>query len=90
MPNVPTVGEMLPVYEFYSWYGLWGPAGLSKEIAQRLNAEVNKALATDMREKLNQQGLILTPGSIEDFVQFQREDMTKSAKIISDAKIRVE
>ena len=90
LPNVPTVGETLPGYEFYSWYGLWGPAGLSKETAQRLNAEVNKALATDMREKLIPQGLILTPGSIEDFVQFQREDMAKSAKIISEAKIRVE
>ena len=61
LPDVPTVGETVPGYEFYSWYGLWGPAKLPAEIAPTLNAEVNKALASDMREKLEQQGLLLTP-----------------------------
>ena len=45
------------------------------EIAQKLNAESNKALAGEMREKLEPQGILLTPGSIDDFVRFQREDM---------------
>src|SRR5262249_14703275 len=61
LPNVPTVGETVPGYEFYSWYGLWGPAKLPREIAERLNTEVNKALAGDMRAKLAEQGLLLTP-----------------------------
>jgi tripartite-type tricarboxylate transporter receptor subunit TctC len=90
MPEVPTVGETVPGFEFYSWYGLWGPAKLPKDIAQRLNTEVNKALATDMRNKLIPQGLLLTPGSIEDFVRFQKDDMARSAKIIAEGKIRVE
>lgn len=89
-PSVPTVGETIPGYEFYSWYGIWGPANLPKDIAQRLNAEVNKALAGDMRDKLTPQGLILTPGSIEDFARFQKEDMARSAKIITEGKIRVD
>jgi tripartite-type tricarboxylate transporter receptor subunit TctC len=87
---VPTVGETVPGYEFYSWYGLWGPANMPNDIAQRLNAEVNKALASDMRDKLIPQGLILTPGSIEDFVKFQKDDMAQSAIIVREAKIRVE
>ena len=90
LPNVPTIGEAIAGYEFYSWYGLWGPAKMPIEIAQRLNAETNKALATDMREKLTQQGLLLTPGGIEDFARFQRDDMAKSQKIIKDGNIRVE
>lgn len=90
LPAVPTVGETVPGYEFYSWYGLWGPANLPRDIAQRLNVEVNKALGTDMNEKLSPQGLVLTPGSIDDFVRFQQQDMAQSAKIIGDAKIRVE
>jgi len=90
MPDVPAVAETVPGYEFYSWYGLWGPAKLPAEIAQRLNAEVNKALAGDMRAKLEQQGLVLTPGSIDDFVRFQREDMALSSKIITEGHIRVE
>ncbi|MEJ1170372.1 Bug family tripartite tricarboxylate transporter substrate binding protein [Variovorax sp. CCNWLW235] len=90
LPNVPTVGESIPGYEFYSWYGMWGPAKLPPAITQRLNAEVNKALATDMRETLNTQGLLLTPGSVEDFVKFQQADMERSKKIITEGKIRVE
>ena len=89
-PNVPTVGETVPGFAFHSWYGLWGPAGLPNEIAQRLNTEVNKALATDMRDKLTQQGLLLTPGSISDFAQFQKDDIALSAKIIAEGKIRAE
>ena len=90
LPDVPTIGETVPGYEFYSWYGLWGPANLPRDIALRLNAEVNKALATDMRDKLVQQGLLLTPGSIEDFVAFEREDVARAAKIIAEGKIRAE
>jgi tripartite-type tricarboxylate transporter receptor subunit TctC len=90
LPDVPTVAETIPGYEAYSWYGLWGPAKLPRDLAERLNAEVNKALATDMRDRLTSQGLVLTPGSIEDFARFQRDDMARSAKIIADGKIRVE
>jgi tripartite-type tricarboxylate transporter receptor subunit TctC len=90
LPDLPTVGETIPGYGFYSWYGLWGPAKLPSDIAQRLNVEVNKALGTDMKEKLAPQGLLLTPGSIDDFVKFQREDMAQSLKIITEGKIRLE
>jgi tripartite-type tricarboxylate transporter receptor subunit TctC len=89
-PDLPTVGETVPGYEFYSWYGLWGPASLPKEIAVRLNAEVNKALGTDMREQLTPQGLLLTPGSIDDFVRFQKDDMALSQRIVTEGKIRAE
>jgi tripartite-type tricarboxylate transporter receptor subunit TctC len=91
LPDVPTVAETLPGYEFYSWYGLWGPAGLPADITQKLNAEVNKALASaDLRDKFVPQGLLLTPGSVEDFAKFQREDMARSQKIITENNIRVE
>lgn len=90
LPDVPTVGETLPGYEFYSWYGLWGPARLPADITHKLNAEVNKALAGDMREKLVQQGLLLTPGSVEDFAKFQAADMARMHKIITEGNIRVE
>ena len=90
LPDVPTVAETVPGYEFYSWYGLWAPTNVPTEIQNLLNAEVNKALATDMREKLTQQGLIVSGGSIEDFKKFQTEDMAKSQKLISEANIRLE
>ena len=90
LPEVPTVAETLPGFEFYSWYGLWGPARLPAEVTQRLNTEVNKALAGDMKDKLAQQGLLLTPGSVEDFAKFQSSDMARMQKIITEGNIRVE
>lgn len=89
LPDVPTVGETIPGYEFYSWYGLWGPARLPADITQRLNTEVNKALA-EMTPKLREQGLLTTPGSVEDFAKFQRSDMERSQKIVTEGNIRVE
>lgn len=89
LPDVPTVGETIPGYEFYSWYGLWGPAKLPTDITQRLNTEVNKALA-EMTPKLKEQGLLTTPGSVEDFAKFQRSDMERSQKIVTEGNIRVE
>jgi tripartite-type tricarboxylate transporter receptor subunit TctC len=90
LPEVPTVAETIAGYEFYSWYGVWGPAKLPADIAQRLNTEVNKALSGDMRDKLIQQGLIVAGGSMEEFARFQRDDMTRSAKIIAEGGIRAE
>jgi tripartite-type tricarboxylate transporter receptor subunit TctC len=90
LPEVPTVGETLHGYEFYSWYGLWAQSKVPAEIVRRLNTEVNKALAGDMREKFAQQGLLLTPGSVEDFAHFQQADMTRAQKIITEGHIRVE
>ncbi|MDQ2184644.1 tripartite tricarboxylate transporter substrate binding protein [Alcaligenaceae bacterium A4P071] len=90
LPEVPTVAETIPGFEFYSWYGLWGPAKLPPDIATRLNTEVNKALSTDMRDRLVEQGLLLTPGSAADFARFQHEDMARSQKIVTEGNIRVE
>ncbi len=90
LEEVPTVGETVPGYEFLSWYGVWGPAKLPVDIAQRLNAEVNKALAGDMRERLLSQGLILGGGTMADFLKFQRDEMVRAQKIITDGNIRAE
>jgi len=90
LPEVPTVSETLPGYEFYSWYGLWAPAKTPADIVQRLNNEANKAVAGELREKFTAQGLVFTPGTVEDFVRFQDADMAKSQKIITEGQIRVE
>ncbi|MEJ8811017.1 tripartite tricarboxylate transporter substrate binding protein [Variovorax ureilyticus] len=90
LPDVPTVAETIPGFEFYSWYGLWAPAKTSPEIVQRLNAEVNKALAGDMKDKLKEQGLLLAPGSAEEFAKFQGGDMARSQKIVTEGNIHVE
>jgi tripartite-type tricarboxylate transporter receptor subunit TctC len=90
LSEVEAVAETVPGFEFYSWYGVWAPAKLPADIAQKLNAEINKALQGEMKDKLTQQGLLVGGGSSEDFVRFQREDMARSQKIITDGNIRAE
>jgi tripartite-type tricarboxylate transporter receptor subunit TctC len=90
LPDVPTVAETIPGYEFYSWYGLWAPAKVPADIVRRLNTEVNKALAGDLKDKLREQGLLISPGSVEDFARFQASDMERSQKIVTEGNIRVE
>jgi tripartite-type tricarboxylate transporter receptor subunit TctC len=90
LPEVPTVAETLPGYEFYSWYGLWAPAKTPADIVQRLNAETNKAIAAELREKFSAQGLVFQPGRPRTSRKFQDADMAKSLKIITEGQIRVE
>jgi tripartite-type tricarboxylate transporter receptor subunit TctC len=91
LPDVPTVAETIPGYEFYSWYGLWGPAKLPADIRSRLNSEVNKALASaDIKDKFPPQGLLLTPGTPDEFAKFQHDDMARAQKIITENNIRIE
>lgn len=90
LPDVPTVAETIPGYAFYSWYGLWGPANLPAEVTERLNKEVNIALASDMRAKLTEQGLMFQPGSVADFANFQRKEMAQAQKIVTEANIRAQ
>ena len=90
MPDVPTVGETVPGYEAFSWYGLWAPARTPADIIQKLNAETSKALAGDMKDRLLGNGLIIEAGSPEDFAKFQRDDTARSLKTIADSGIKFE
>ncbi len=90
LPEVPTVNEILPGYQFYSWYGLWAPAGTPEPIVTKLNAEVNKALSSGMAAKYEQLGVTITPASAADFARFQKADMARSRKIVEEGHIRVD
>ncbi len=51
-PELPTVGETVPGYNFISWYGMFAPAGTPKEIVDMLNAQFRKILAQPEMMKL--------------------------------------
>ncbi len=90
LPDVSTVGETLPGFECASWYGLWAPASAPPDIVQKLNAAINTALASDMRERLIADGIVPAGGSVADFAKFQADDIATSGKIIADKKITLE
>ncbi|MDE2607194.1 MAG: tripartite tricarboxylate transporter substrate binding protein [Burkholderiales bacterium] len=91
-PTVPTMAESgFPNFEATTWYGLVGPAKLPLAMAQRMNEDVNKALAMpDVVEKLNVSGAEDGGGSIEKFAQFMVAEQSKWAKVIREAHVKVE
>ena len=59
-------------------------------MVQKLNAAINKALASDMRDRLLADGIVPGGGSAADFAKFQDADIASSGKIIADKKITLE
>ncbi len=88
LPDLPTMDEAgLRGFELLGWIGLLGPAGTPSAVISRLNGEVQKALAGDLKEKLFDLGLDTAGGSAEQFADFIKRDIDKYAKIVKAAKI---
>jgi tripartite-type tricarboxylate transporter receptor subunit TctC len=91
LPGIPTISESgVPGYEMAPWIGVFAPAGTPKAIVDRLNAEINKALAQpDIVQKLEAQALDPWPSTPQEFNARLKADFDKYAKLIrmSGAKI---
>jgi len=90
VPDVPTFNESgVQGYEASNWFGLMAPARVPKHIIIKVNADVNKALASrDVRERFDRDGLITKGGTIEMFDQFIRAETKKYANVIKRAGIK--
>ena len=91
LPDVPTVAESVPGFEVSNWIGLFGPAGMPPAIVARLNAEVHKIMRSpEIEKRLETEGAKFVPMSPEQFAAFQKAEMSKWAKTIKDANIKVD
>jgi tripartite-type tricarboxylate transporter receptor subunit TctC len=89
-PDVPTVAETVPGYEFTIWFALYAPSGTPKAIITRLNQEIVAAMAEpDMREKLARAGV--NPGSStpQALGEYLRAEVAKWAKVVKTAGIPI-
>jgi len=83
LPDLPTVADFIPGYEASSWYGLAAPKNTPVEITDRLNKEVNAALAdAKMKARLADLGGTALPGSPAEFRKLIAEDTEKWARVI--------
>ncbi len=88
LPDVPALSELLPGYEASGWYGIVAPKETPKAVVDKLNAEINAALAdATVKARLTQLGLVLSPGSPADFTKFIADETDKWAKVIKFAGI---
>jgi len=87
LPQTPTVAESgYKGFEAVTWFGLLGPAKLPASVVRTANTELNKALnSPDLRKKLEDQGLNVTPSSSEEFAKLIKADITKWAPVVKDS-----
>jgi tripartite-type tricarboxylate transporter receptor subunit TctC len=91
-PEIPTVAESgMTGFEFVSWYGLWAPKDLPRDLVATLQSAVAKIVALpDVKQRLDTLGFEPVGSTTDYFAKFIAEEMAKSAKIIDDAKIKTE
>jgi tripartite-type tricarboxylate transporter receptor subunit TctC len=83
LPDVPTVAETLPGYEMVVWYGAYGPAGMPKEIVERLNAEIGRILfLPEVRKRMADIAVETVRSSPQELATLTRADADKWGRII--------
>jgi tripartite-type tricarboxylate transporter receptor subunit TctC len=83
LPSIPTMREFVPGYESPTWYGVGVPKNTPAEIVDKLNKEVNAALADPkMKARLADLGGEALPGSSVAFGKFIAEETEKWAKVV--------
>ncbi|MEJ6022896.1 tripartite tricarboxylate transporter substrate binding protein [Ramlibacter sp. PS4R-6] len=86
-PNVPTIAESgLPGFEATSWFALYAPAGLPRDVQMKINAETLRVMALpDVKEKLATLGLEINTGTPEALMQLTQQETIKWAKVVKES-----
>jgi tripartite-type tricarboxylate transporter receptor subunit TctC len=92
LPQLPTVAESgLPGFEVSVWFAVLAPAGTPREIVQRLNGALVKALQSpDVKQRLADQGAEPVGNTPEQFTAVLQRDLVKWAKVVKDANVKLD
>ncbi len=92
LPEVPTMNEAgVPGYEAILWYAIFAPAATPREIVQRLNSEIDKALGIpEIRERFATLGLTPVGGTSQQLDRFFRAEIDKWGKVIKAAGLKAD
>ena len=91
-PDIPTIAEAgVPAYQTDTWYALYAPAGVPADILEKLRASTRTALQSPvLREKMTQQGAEPTDPSPVRLEEAMRADYARWAKLVTEAKLKVD
>jgi tripartite-type tricarboxylate transporter receptor subunit TctC len=91
LPDIPTVGDFLPGFEAGPFYGVGAPKNTPVEIVEKLNKEINAALADPtLKRRFVELGGTVLSGSPADFGKLIADETEKLAKVIRAANIKAE
>jgi tripartite-type tricarboxylate transporter receptor subunit TctC len=91
LPEVPTVADSVPGYEASQWYGFAAPKNTPAEIVEKLNKEINAAIADPgMKAKLAAIGGDPMPGSPADFGRLIADETEKWGKVVRTGGLKPE
>lgn len=90
MPELPTIAESgYPNFEASTWYGLFGPAGMPREVTAKVHSHVVKALQSkDVQDKLKPQGWDLIGSTPEEFAAFLVAENDKWSRVVRSGNIK--
>jgi tripartite-type tricarboxylate transporter receptor subunit TctC len=92
LPEVPTAAEAgLPDLDVTTWYGVLAPAGTSRPIVARLNAELVRIMhAPDLKERLATMGTEPRTSTPEEFSAYLKEETARWGEIVRKAGVKAE
>jgi tripartite-type tricarboxylate transporter receptor subunit TctC len=92
MPDVPTMSEAgMTGFDITGWVGVGAPAGLQKNVLERLHGDILKSLnSPDLKEKLIAQGYELSPLSPTAFTEIVRRDVVTWGKVVRESGAKVD
>ena len=91
LPDIPTVGELVPGYEASTWWGVGAPRNTPVGVIEKLNREINEALADPkIKARFAELGGTVLPGSPADFGNLIADETEKWGKVIRAANIKPE
>ncbi|AEG92759.1 Candidate extracytoplasmic binding receptor [Ramlibacter tataouinensis TTB310] len=88
LPELPAISETVPGYETVTWFGLYGPRGLSADIVNRISTGIDQALQeADVKDRLARLGIEPVGGTPQQFAAMAQADRAKWKKIIDERKL---
>jgi tripartite-type tricarboxylate transporter receptor subunit TctC len=83
LPEVPSIGETVPGYDFSSWLGVFAPAGTPAPVVAALSRAIAEAMKTPaMRARMTQLGYDAVGSTPEEFAAFQQRELVRTAELV--------